>query len=62
LYLDSAIRANISSFANLASPDEVQDGLTRLTAYLRSGTFASIKARYATEEGDYAYVVARFDS
>lgn len=61
LYLDSAVRANISSFANLASPVELQEGLARLSADLRSGAFASIKARYATEVGDYAYITARVD-
>jgi len=59
LYLDSVIRANISSFAQLAPPAELQDGLDRLTADLQSGNFASIKARHATEAGDYAYVNAR---
>jgi len=61
LYLDSTLRANISSFANLASPDELQDGLARLIADLHNGAFASIKARYASQDGDYAYVIARFD-
>jgi ubiquinone/menaquinone biosynthesis C-methylase UbiE len=61
LYLDSAIRANISSFAGLASTAELQEGLAQLTADLQSGAFASVKARYATEFGDYAYVTARAD-
>lgn len=61
LYLDSVIRANISSFAQLAPPTELQDGLARLTADLQSGNFVSIKARHATETGDYAYVTARSD-
>jgi membrane-bound lytic murein transglycosylase MltF len=61
LCLDAAVRANISSFANLAPAAELQDGLARLTADLRSGAFASVKDRYATEVGDYAYVVARVE-
>jgi SAM-dependent methyltransferase len=61
LYLDAAVRANISSFANLAPAAELQDRLARLTADLRSGAFASVKDRYATEVGDYAYVVARVE-
>lgn len=61
LYLDPAIRANISSFANLTSTAELQDGITRLTADLQNGEFGSVKARYATELGDYAYVTAHVD-
>jgi ubiquinone/menaquinone biosynthesis C-methylase UbiE len=59
LYLDPAVRANISSFANLAPSAEIQDGLARLTADLQSGAFASVKARYATQVGDYACIAAR---
>lgn len=61
LYLNSAVRANISSFASLAATAEVQEGLAQLTADLQSGAFASVKARYVTELGDYAYVTARAD-
>jgi SAM-dependent methyltransferase len=61
LYLDPAVRANISSFANLTAPAELHDGLARLTADLQSGKFTSVKTRYATEAGDYAYVIARAD-
>ena len=59
LYLDSAVRANISSFAHLARPAELHEGLVRLTADLQSGAFALIKTRYATVAGDYAYIIAR---
>jgi SAM-dependent methyltransferase len=61
LYLDSAVRANISSFAHLAPPAELQGGLARLTADLQNGAFTSVEARYATEVGDYAYITARVD-
>ena len=62
LYLDAVVRANISSFAvQLAPSAELQDGLARLTTDLQSGDFVSIKARHATEAGDYAYVTARSD-
>lgn len=59
LYLDPGVRANISSFANLAPSAELQNGLARLTADLHSGAFTSVKAHYATEVGDYAYIAAR---
>jgi len=58
LYLDPAVRANISSFAHLANAAEVQDGLAKLEADMRSGDFVSIKARYASEAGDYAFISA----
>ena len=61
LYLDPSVRANISSFARLAPATELQEGLARLSADLRSGAFASVTARYASEVGDYAYIVARAD-
>jgi len=61
LYLDPTVRANISSFVNLAPTAELQDGLALLTADLQSGAFASVKAHYATEVGDYAYIAARTD-
>ena len=58
LYLDAAVRANISSFAQLAPPAELQEGLARLTADIQSGAFAAIQARYANGAGDYAFVTA----
>jgi len=61
LYLDAAVRANISSFAQLAAPAEVRDGLARLAADLESGAFASIRNAHAPGAGDYAYVIARAD-
>lgn len=56
LYLDPAVRANISSFARLSSESEIQIGLDRLSADIQSGDFPSIAATYATELGDYAYI------
>ncbi len=61
LYLDSAVRANISSFAQLTSTEELRDGLARLSADLQNGNFDSVKARYFNNAGDYAYVIARSD-
>lgn len=61
LYLDPAVRANISSFANLTPAAELQSGLARLSADLQSGAFASVKAHYDAEAGDYAYITARAD-
>lgn len=61
MYLDAALRSNISSFASLATAEELQDGLTRLATDLQSGAFASVADAYSSPEGDYAYIVARTD-
>jgi ubiquinone/menaquinone biosynthesis C-methylase UbiE len=61
LYLDSVVRGNISSFSTMAPAGERERGLAQLAADLRDGTFASVQARYNTEAGDYAFVVARTD-
>jgi ubiquinone/menaquinone biosynthesis C-methylase UbiE len=61
LYLDSVVRANISSFATLAPSDELERGLAQLNTDLQDTAFASVQSRYNTEEGDYAFVVARTD-
>ena len=61
-YLDPAVRASISSFANLAPAAELHDGLVQLAAAVQSGAFASVQARYASKAGDYAFVTARVES
>jgi SAM-dependent methyltransferase len=62
LYLDPTVRANISSFANLAPASELQDGLARLTSDIQTGHVASVIAKYASKAGDYAYITARTDA
>ena len=59
LYLEPAVRANMSSFARLTSSQELQSGLARLEADLQSGAFTAVKNRFATEMGDYAVISAR---
>ena len=61
-YLDSAVRANISSFASLAPAAELHHGLLQLEADLQSGAFALVKERYAFKAGDYAYITALIDA
>lgn len=58
LYLDPAIRAGISSFAQLADPAEVDEGLARLRADLASGRFEEVAAAHPTPDGDYLFVRA----
>ena len=58
-YLDSAVRANISSFASRCSAGELASGLERLSRDIASGQFSTVAASYQSMLGDYAYVVAR---
>jgi SAM-dependent methyltransferase len=59
LYFDPALRRAISSFANLATPAEVEAGLVRLRADLDAGHFESVSAEHPSEGGDYLFVTAR---
>lgn len=58
LYFDPAIRAGISSFANLATPEEVDEGLARLRGDLESGRFKQVAAAHPTQDGDYLFLRA----
>ena len=57
MYLDAAVRANISSFATLCPPDELSAGLDALRADLAHGRWAGA-APSGAAAGDYAYVIA----
>lgn len=59
LYLEPAVRAGISTFANLASADEIERGCARLAADLRSGRFAEVARKFAHSGGDYVFIAAR---
>ena len=59
LYFDPAIRAGISTFANLATPEEMESGLRALRADLDSGRFAQIAAQHEHDDGDYVWIVAK---
>jgi SAM-dependent methyltransferase len=58
MYLDAAVRANISSFATLCPADELAAGLQSLRADLDLGRWAGVPAD-APAAGDYAFVIAR---
>jgi ubiquinone/menaquinone biosynthesis C-methylase UbiE len=58
LYLDAAVRANISSFATLCAAQELAAGLDALRADLAHGRWAGVAAD-APAEGDYAFVIVR---
>lgn len=58
LYFNEIFRANISSFALYAPPEEVRAGLDALRADIETGGFEEMARAYGSDTGDYAYVVA----
>jgi SAM-dependent methyltransferase len=56
MYLDRKIRQGSSTFANLASPDEVAQGCTKLADDIRSGHFNEIFRQYENTNGDYLFI------
>lgn len=59
IYFDPEVRKNISSFAALAEPDEIESGLELLAADLKSGAFLSARRDAESSVGDYIFIVAR---
>ncbi len=58
LYLDPAFRAGSSSFASLAEPGELAQGLARLERDIRSGRIREIIAAAEHPGGDYLFIRA----
>lgn len=58
MYFDATYRANISSFAAMSEPGEVERGLARLRADIDTGAFEAVASRYSAPTGDYAFVAA----
>jgi ubiquinone/menaquinone biosynthesis C-methylase UbiE len=58
IYLSASVRSNISSFATLCPPSELEEGLERLRADIAEDRFQSVARQYASTAGDYAFVVA----
>ena len=54
LYLDPAVRAGISTFADLAESAEVACGIARLKADIESGAIQAVVARAARSRKDYS--------
>jgi ubiquinone/menaquinone biosynthesis C-methylase UbiE len=53
MYLDSAVRSNISSFASLSNEMEIAQGLVKLTSNINSFHFQRVKESYDGKIGDY---------
>lgn len=59
LYLDPGVRAGISTFANLASTPELEQGCARLEADLAAGRFKAVLQASEHGVGEYLFLVAR---
>jgi hypothetical protein len=53
------VRANISSFANLAEPDELGAGIERLRHDLAQRRVEQATAEYEDVGGDYLFIAAQ---
>ncbi|WP_392478586.1 class I SAM-dependent methyltransferase [Nostoc sp. C110] len=58
IYLDENIRSGISTFALLASPEEITVGCQRLAADINTGRITEIVNKYENNHGDYLFVIA----
>jgi ubiquinone/menaquinone biosynthesis C-methylase UbiE len=58
-YLDPRVRAGISFFANAPDAQEIERGVERIAADMKSGRIADVMRAYAWDGGDYMFTVAR---
>ncbi|MEH2409064.1 class I SAM-dependent methyltransferase [Nostoc sp.] len=58
IYLDENVRSGISTFALLASADEIATGCQRLAADINTGRITEIVNKYENNQGDYLFVIA----
>lgn len=56
LYMKCEIRNGISSFADLANKEEIENGLKLLKNDLESGRFDMVKDGYKNDLGDYLFI------
>ncbi|MEH1848254.1 MAG: methyltransferase domain-containing protein [Nostoc sp.] len=58
IYLDENVRSGISTFALLASADEIAAGCQRLEADINTGRITEIVNKYENNQGDYLFIIA----
>ena len=58
LYLDERIRSGISTFASLANPSEVEQGVNKLRSDIASQRIREVQAGFETIGGDYLFLIA----
>ena len=56
IYLDQSVRDGISSFRNLCSSQELEQGLLRLKNDIASGNIHEVIKQYNNKIGDYLFV------
>jgi ubiquinone/menaquinone biosynthesis C-methylase UbiE len=57
-YLDPRVRAGISFFANAPDAQEIERGVARIAADIKSGRITDVMRAYAWDGGDYMFTVA----
>lgn len=57
LYLNEAVRNGISSFANLALKEEVENGLQNLEYDIKQNRIKDLINKYENTEGDYLFII-----
>jgi SAM-dependent methyltransferase len=58
IYIKSEVRDGISSFAALASREEIENGVKNLELDIRNGSFRDKTSKYVSRLGDYMFVIA----
>jgi len=58
IYFDENVRKGISTFASLATVEEMDSGLKKLRHDLDNDLFQDIKMKYESDVGDYLFLVA----
>ncbi|ADC52197.1 hypothetical protein BpOF4_21009 (plasmid) [Alkalihalophilus pseudofirmus OF4] len=58
MYLDEKVRSGISTFANLASKEEVEEGCNKLKKDIETKKIENVLNNFSSDLGDYVYIVA----
>lgn len=58
MYLDEKVRSGISTFANLASKEEIEEGCNRLKKDIETKKVEEILNKYSSYLGDYVFIIA----
>ncbi|MBD2680818.1 MULTISPECIES: class I SAM-dependent methyltransferase [Nostoc] len=58
IYLDENVRSGISTFALLASAEEIVAGCERLAVDIHTGRITEIIKKYENDRGDYLFITA----
>ncbi|MCY0893243.1 MAG: class I SAM-dependent methyltransferase, partial [Acidibacillus sp.] len=59
MYLESTVRSGISTFANIATPEEIASGCRHLKHDIENGEIHDVIQQYTSILGDYAFIVAQ---